>query len=89
MQGLEQPHVQMGTERTINEYEIEDLRSCFAERFVLDKVYGIRTFYGIQLNSFKCAPDWEERMFMLECAVETDAAYTNVAFFQHLLLKRI
>lgn len=22
MQGLEQPHVQMGTERTINEYEI-------------------------------------------------------------------
>lgn len=72
----------------IDEYEIEDLQDCFAERFNLDKVYGIRTFYGIQPNSFKCEPDWEERMFMLECAVENDTAYTNVAFFQHLLLKR-
>ncbi len=73
---------------TINEYEIEDLQDCIAERFVLDKVYGIRTFYGIQPNSFKCDPDWEERMFMLECAVENDTAYKNVAFFQHLFLKR-
>ena len=73
---------------TIDEYEIEDLQDCIAKRFVLDKVYGIRTFYGIQPNSFKCDPDWEERMFMLECAVENDTAYTNVAFFQHLLLKR-
>ena len=73
---------------TINEYEIEDLKDCFAERFVLDKVSGIRTFFGIQPNSFKSEPDWEEKMFMLECAVESDAAFTNVAFFQHLLLKK-
>ncbi len=73
---------------TINEYEIADLKDCFAERFVLDRVYGIRTFFGIQPNSFKCEPDWEDKMFVLECAVESDTAYTNVAFFQHLLLKR-
>ena len=73
---------------TINEYEIEDLKDCFAERFVLDKVSGIRTFFGIQPNSFKSEPDWGEKMFMLECAVESDAAFTNVAFFQHLLLKK-
>lgn len=73
---------------TINEYEIEDLQDFIAERFLLDKVYGIRTFYGIQPNSFKCDSDWEERMFMLECAVENDTTYTNVAFFQHLLLNR-
>ncbi len=73
---------------TIEEYEIEDLQDYMAEKFVLDKVYGIRTFYGIQPNSFKSAPDWEERMFLLECAVENNPAYTNVAFFQHLLLKR-
>lgn len=73
---------------TINEYEIEDLRDCMTERFVLDKVYGIRTFYGIQPNSFKSDPDWEEKMFLLECAVENDTAYSNVAFFQHLILKR-
>ena len=73
---------------TIEEYEIEDLQDYMAERFVLDKVYGIRTFYGIQPNSFKSAPDWEERMFLLECAVENNPAYTSVAFFLHLLLKR-
>ncbi len=73
---------------TINEYEIEDLKDCIADRFVLDKVYGIRTFFGIQPNSFKGEPDWEEKMFMLECAVEDDTAYTNIAFFQHLLLKK-
>lgn len=73
---------------TIDEYEIEELQDCIAERYVLDKVYGIRTFYGIQPNSFKEEPTWEERMFMLECAVENVAAYSNVAFFQHLLLRR-
>jgi len=73
---------------TINEYEIEDLKDCIADRFVLDKVYGIRTFFGIQPNSFKVEPDWEEKMFILECAVEGDTAYSNVAFFQHLFLKK-
>lgn len=71
---------------TIKEYEIEDLKDCISERFVLDKVYGIRTFYGIQPNAFKREPDWEEKMFLLECAVESDTAYSNVAFFQHLFL---
>ncbi len=73
---------------TINEYEIEELQDCIAERFVLDKVYGIRTFYGIQPNSFKEDPAWEERMFQLECAVENDAAYSDVAFFQHLFFEK-
>lgn len=73
---------------TINEYEMEDLQDCLAERFIVDKVCGIRTFYGIQPNSFKNDPDWEERMFLLECAVEQEPAYANVAFFQHVFLKR-
>lgn len=73
---------------TIDEYEIDDLKDCIIDRFVLDKVYGIRTFFGIQPNSFKGEPGWEDRMFMLECAVESDTAYSNVAFFQHLLLKK-
>ena len=73
---------------TIKEYEIADLQDWIAERFDLDKVYGIRTFYGIQPNSFKSDPEWEERMFTLECAVEENAVYANVAFFQHLILRR-
>lgn len=73
---------------TINEYGLKELRGYIAEKFVLDKVYGIRTFYGIQPNSFKENPDWEERMFMLECAVENNPAYSNIAFFQHVFLQK-
>lgn len=73
---------------TINEYELEELQGYISGSFVLDKTCGIRTFYGIQPNSFKSDPDWEERMFELECAVENNPVYSNVAFFQHLILKR-
>ena len=73
--------------RAIDEYEIADLKDYIAGRSILDKIYGIRTFYGMQPNSFKCEPDWEEKMFMLECAVESEPIYTNIAYFHHLLLK--
>lgn len=73
---------------TINEYETEELREYIAGKFTLDKVGGIRTFFGIQPNSFKSEPDWEDRMFALECAVENNPTYANVAFFQHLILSK-
>lgn len=73
---------------TICTYEMADLEKYIAGRFVTEQVYGIRTFYGIQSNSFKSEPDWEEKMFKLECAVERDPVFSNVAFFQHLLLKK-
>ena len=72
----------------IDEYELDDLNDWIADRFVLDKLYGIRTFFGIQPNSFKEETDWEDKMFMLESAVEDDPAFSNVAFFQHLILKK-
>lgn len=70
---------------TINEYETEELLEYMADRFALEKVGGIRTFFGIQPNSFKSEPDWEDSMFELECAVEAKPVYANVAFFQHLI----
>ena len=73
---------------TINEYGLEELQDCITDKFVLDKIYGIRTFYGIQPNSFKGSPDWEEKMFELESAVEDNPVYANIAFFQHVILKR-
>ncbi len=70
---------------TIDEYETEELLEYMADRFTLEKVGGIRTFFGIQPNSFKGEPDWEDSMFELECAVEANPVYANVAFFQHLI----
>ncbi len=74
---------------TINEYETKDLLKWMDGRFVLGQTYGIRTFYGIQTNAFKTEPDWEDKMFALECAVEENPTYANVAFFQQLMLKKV
>ena len=73
---------------TIDEYETEELLEYMADRFTLEKVGGIRTFFGIQPNSFKSEPDWEDSMFELECAVEAKPIYANVAFFQHLIFRK-
>ena len=54
----------------------------------MEKVGGVRTFFGIQPNSFKGEPDWEDKMFELERAVEGIPVYSNVAFFQHLILSK-
>ena len=74
---------------TIDEYESEELQEYTGDRFSLEKVGGIRTFFGIQPNVFKSEPDWEDKMFELECAVEGNPVYSRVAFFQHLILKKI
>lgn len=73
----------------INEYEVEALQRILPDCFVLEKLCGIRTFYGIQPNVFKNDPQWEERMFRLECAVEEDPSYADIAFFQHLLFRKM
>lgn len=73
---------------TIDEYETEELLEYMADRFALENVGGIRTFFGIQPNSFKGEPDWEDKMFKLECAVEANPVYANVAFFQHLIFRK-
>lgn len=72
----------------IREYEAEELQHILADRFVPERLCGIRTFYGIQPNAFKSDPQWEERMFRLECAVEEDPSFADIAFFQHLLFRK-
>lgn len=72
----------------IREYGIDDLRSLIKEKFDITDIFGIRTFFGIQHNSFKNEPDWVKKMYELECAVESIRDFYNIAFFQHLLLKK-
>lgn len=73
----------------IKEYEISELEAMVNKQFNINNIFGIRTFYGIQHNSFKSEPDWLEKMFQLECAVESDPTFRNIAFFQHLILKKV
>ncbi len=71
----------------INEYENAELEQLADGAFAVEKVYGVRTFFGLQRNEWKTEPDWAVKMFKLECEVEEHPVFREIAFFQHLILK--
>ena len=85
LQGAKAESVNFGV---INEYELDELDLLINGKFDITDIFGIRTFYGLQDNSFKNEPDWVKKMYELECAVESIRDFYNIAFFQHLLLKK-
>ncbi len=72
---------------TIYEYENRELERLAQGAFAIEKICGVRTFFGLQRNEWKTEPDWATKMYELECEVEEHPAFREVAFFQHLILK--
>ena len=53
-------------------------------------VFGIRTFWDLQQNQQKHGDeDWQNKMVQLEDRVAQIPEYRDIAFFHHLLLKKI
>ncbi len=71
----------------INEYDDCELEKLAQGAFAVEKVYGVRTFFGLQRNEWKTETDWASKMYELECEVEEHPAFREVAFFHHLILK--
>ncbi len=71
----------------MNEYEDRELESLAQGAFAVEKVYGVRTFFGLQRNEWKTEPDWTAKMYKLECDVQEHPAFREVAFFHHLILR--
>ena len=74
---------------TINEYENKDLETYIEGAFRIEKIYGVRMFFGLQRNEFKVEADWVSKMFELECAAEEVPAFRDIAFFHHIILKPV
>ncbi|MCC9713971.1 class I SAM-dependent methyltransferase, partial [Streptococcus agalactiae] len=49
---------------------------------------GIRTFYSLQPNHFKTETDWLNKMLAIELSVADKAPYKDIAFLQHITLKK-
>ena len=61
----------------------------FTPLFTADKLMGIRTFYALQQNNdIKSAPEWQDKMFVLEMKVSERSEFVNVAFFHHILFNK-
>ncbi|MBQ8639015.1 MAG: class I SAM-dependent methyltransferase [Lachnospiraceae bacterium] len=73
----------------VNEYSNQELEQYCRGLFVIDQIYGVRTFFALQRNELKTGETWLEDMYRLECAAEEIPEFRAVAFFQHVVLKKM
>lgn len=74
---------------TIRYYEDNDITKWEPQITVSD-ILGIRTFWDLQQNQQKHGDEaWQEKMLQLELRVSQMREYKNIAFFHHLLLKKM
>lgn len=73
----------------ISYYEDDDLMR-WAPGLRIEKVFGMRTFWDLQQNQeVQAEEDWQREMMKLEQRVSDIEEYRNVAFFHHVLLRKI
>ena len=72
---------------TIDEYDDCDLETFSKDRVVIDKVFGLRTFYALQRNELKTNEEWLDNMYEIECKAELVPEFRDIAFFHHVILK--
>ncbi len=73
---------------TISTYDNEDLANYSKGKLYIDKCFGVRTFYALQNNDVKTAPDWMDKMLELELKASAVAQFRDVAFFNHVILRK-
>lgn len=73
----------------ISYYEEDDLMK-WAPELRIEKVLGMRTFWDLQQNQeIQTEEDWQREMMRLEQRVSDMEEYRNIAFFHHILLRKI
>jgi len=72
----------------INEYDNSELEIYCEGKLVIDKIFGIRTFYSLQKNELKSDPNWISNMYKVECLVEEKPEFREIAFFHHIILRK-
>lgn len=73
----------------IRYYEDDDIVK-WAPELAISDIFGIRTFWDLQQNQEKHGDEeWQERMLQLEMRVSQISEYRNIAFFRHILLKKM
>ena len=73
----------------IRYYEDNDIIKWDSE-LTVSEVFGIRTFWDLQQNQEKHGDeDWQDKMMQLEMRVARISEYRDIAFFHHILLKKL
>ena len=73
----------------IRYYEDEDILKWKPGLKIFD-VFGIRSFWDLQQNQEKHGnEEWQDKMIQLEMRVAQIPEYRDIAFFHHILLKKL
>jgi S-adenosylmethionine-dependent methyltransferase len=72
----------------IKEYEDVMLEKYSDGKLIIDRLYGIRTFYALQDNRHKSDPKWMENMLKIELEVSEIPELREVAFFHHIIMRK-
>lgn len=75
----------------VNYYDINDVIGWIGDLDInIERVLGIRTFLALHSNNeVRYDPTWQEKMFNLEMKVCDIKDYTNIAFYNHILLRKL
>lgn len=75
----------------INYYNIKDIREWIGDLDIdIEKVLGVRTFFALHPNNeIRYDPIWQKKMFQIEMKVSDISDYVNIAFYNHVLLRKI
>lgn len=73
----------------IDEYGDDALETLAQGQLRIAEVFGVRTFFALQDNALKTKPGWAEEMLKLERAAEQIPEFRSIAFFHHVLLKKV
>ncbi|WP_157450954.1 class I SAM-dependent methyltransferase [Clostridium sp. ATCC 25772] len=74
----------------VNYYDINDIKQWIGDKDIsIEKTLGVRTFWGLQQNNdVKYGQDWQEKMYKLEMKVADIKDYLNIAFYNHIILRK-
>ena len=73
----------------IRYYEDNDIIK-WASELAVSEIFGIRTFWDLQQNQEKHGDEnWQDKMMQLEMRVARISEYRDIAFFHHVLLKKL
>ena len=72
----------------IHYYESEEILN-WCNNLKVSSVRGVRTFFDLQQNQeIQKDPEWQKKMFEMECRVSNLEEYKKIAFFHHIVYER-
>ncbi len=72
----------------VNYYDNLDILK-WKDGFIIDKTYGIRTFWALQQNNdIKYDLFWQNKMLKVELAVSEIDDFIKISFYNHLIIRK-